>query len=410
MKKILVKIIERHADEASFLWERRERACRSPLFDLESLTELDIRLAANLEGLVIAGQEGLRITLQALEQGKNAELFTAAHVAAELGDAMSLAQCLAIAEKRRGGELAAISALAWLSPTRAASILGELLANECPPALQRIGLAAYGARRQDPGDTLERALVSSNAMLRATAARVAGELGRRDLLPLLGSEAETGSGEAAIWAAWSAVLLGDGRALPRLWAAALGGGVCAIDACDLAVRCVEAVEAAARLEELSRSPTSRPAALAGATALGSSACIPWVLNVMEHDATLSRHAMWVVATITGARLEPPLAVRTPTVDPPDEAVERSVTDPWQDLPTPSCEALRAHWEEVLGRYAPDKRWLGGRVIEPISIEECLRVGLQPWRASAAIERMLRTRQGGLFPVTMPARGQIALLR
>ncbi len=410
MNRILVEIVERHADEAAFLWERRERACRSPLFDLGALADIDRRLQANLEGLVIAGDVGLEKSLSAVTKGKAAELFTAVHVAAEVGDAMALARLLVAAEKQPGGERAAVSALAWLSPERAGSILDELMADECPPRLQRLGIATHATRRQDPGAKLERALRSPDVALRARAFRAVGQLGRRDLLPMMRAEAQSGDDEAGPWAAWSTVLLGDTSALPSLWRAAAESGPVAVAACDLAVRCVAAGEAAARLQALSQSPRSLPAALAGAAARGDSICIPWILDVVESEPTLSRHAMWVIATITGATLEPPLAVRVPTEDPPDDLVSRSVVDPWEDLPTPDSAALRSHWEQVRARFAPGERRLGGRAIEPAWIEHCLRTGVQPWRASAAVELLRAARGGGLFPVHAPARAQTAFLR
>lgn len=409
MTKMLTEMIERHADEAAFLWERRERACRSPVFDLDALIDVDRRLEANLEGLVIAAEVGLEKSMNAVPRGGAPELFTALHVAAELGDVMELARLLVTAQQKPGGERAAAMALAWLSPERARVVLGDLVAPECPPPLQGIGIAAHVARRQDPGEALQRALGSPDLALRGRAARAVGQLGRRDLLPFVRAEGQSGEGEAGVWAAWSAVLLGDASALPRLWAAAAEGGGAALAACDLAVRAVDAAEAVTRIQELSSSPVSLPAALAGAAARGDSACIQWVLDVPERDPALARRAMWVFATITGVRLEPPLAVREPTIDPSDAVVARSVVDPWEDLPSPDVAALRARWEEVRSRFPAGERRLGGRVVEPVWIEECLRTGLQPWRASAALERA-RAGRGGLFPVRAPGQAQAALLR
>ncbi|XXY44565.1 hypothetical protein WME91_31635 [Sorangium sp. So ce269] len=411
MNRILVQMVERHADEAAFLWERRERACRSPLFDLGALSDIDRRLQANLEGLVLAGEVGLEKCLAAVARGKAPELFAAAHVAAELGDAMALARLLVGAEKRPGAERAVVAALAWLSPLRASKVLGELLVDECPPALQGLAIAAHAARRQDPGAALQRSLRAADAGLRARACRAAGRLGRRDLLPELRAAARPGEDEAWPWAAWAAVLLGDASALPLLWEAALARREpVASAACDLAARRAGAAEAAARLAELAASPEGLPIALAGADARGDAACIPWVLDAIEHEPALARHASWVYATITGARLEPPLAVRAPAVEPPDDAVARSVASPWEDLPEPDCAAIRSHWAQARAGHAPGERRLGGRALGPAWLEECLRTGPQPWRASAAVELMRASESGGLFPVRAPGYAQAALRR
>lgn len=409
MNRILVEIVERHADEAAFLWERRERACRSPLFDLEALADIDRRLQANLEGLVLAGDVGLQKSLDVLERGTRAELFTAVHVAAELGDALALARLLVIAEKARLDERAVISALAWLSRPRADRILAELLASECPPSLHRLGIAAHAARREDPGAALERALGSSDAALRARASRAVGQLGRRDLLPMLRAEVQSGQDGVQAWAAWSAVLLGDRGAGRVLWRVTEQGGPMASVACDLAVRCLAAPEAAALLEHLARSPETLPAALAGAAALGDPACVPWVLDVGESAPSHSRAAAWVYATITGATLEPPLAVRVPTVDPSDEQVASSRVDPCEDLPLPDSGALRSHWARARSGFTAGERRLGGRLINATSLDERLRAGVQPWRASAAVELALASGRG-LFPVRAPAWVQMMISR
>ncbi len=409
MTKILVEMIERHADEAAFLWERRERACRSPVFDLDALAEVDRRLEANLEGLVIAGEVGLEKSTSAVPRGGAPELFTALHVAAELGDVMELARLLVTAQQKPGGERAAVSALAWLSPERARVVLGDLLAPECPPPLQRIGIAAHVARRQDPGRpssarwALPISRCAGGPLARwvssggGTSCRSCGQRGSpATARPPCGRRGRRCS--SATRAPFRAC--GRPRRREATWQSPR-----AISA----ARAVDAAEAATRIQELSRSPVSLPAALAGAAARGDSACIPFVLDVLEREPALARRAMWVFATITGVRLEPPLAVRAPTVDPSDALVARSVVDPWEDLPSPDAAALRARWEEVRSRFPAGERRLAGRVIDPVWIEECLRTGLQPWRASAALERARAGREG-LFPVRAPGHAQAALLR
>ncbi|MEZ4302595.1 MAG: hypothetical protein R3B70_47135 [Polyangiaceae bacterium] len=280
---------------------------------------------------------------------------------------------------------------------------------DCPPALQRVGIGALAARREDPGPKLEEALRSADGRCARGRRGRRGSWGGETLLPLLRSEARLDESEAGAQAAWAAVLLGDTGVLPELWRAASAGGSTAVAAADLAVRCVEAPESAERLLELSRAPGTLRAALAGAAARGDSSCIPWVLAVMEREPTMARHAMWAVSTITGALPVPPLAVRGPTDVPPDEALRRAALDPWEDLPAPIAAAWRAHWEEVGSRHAPGERRLGGRQIDAAWLAHVLRAGRAPWRASAAIEQMRASAGDGLFPVHAPAPWQMARL-
>lgn len=410
MRRVIPYIIERHVDEASFLWERRLRACHSPLHDLVSLREIDERLEANLEGIVHAERIGLEKATAALEDANTpAELFVAAFAAAENDDTMLLARLLVSAQQLAGGDSAIISALEWLSPARANRLLEELLDDGCSPFLQRLGIVGHVARRQDLGIRLASVCASSNELLRATAFRVVGELGRRDLLPLLRNEIRTHTHDACPWAIWSAVLMGDVDAVLYLWHIVEHGETAiAIAACDLAVRCGSALDVAARLECLSRSPTTVEAALAGAAARGDPACVPWVLDIVEHVQKHSRRAAWVYATITGAHLDAPLANRLPMKVPSDQALTELLMDPYEDLPTPDPAALRAHWQQIQSGFTPGERRLGGRIVEPLWSRECLRAGKQPWRASAAIELALGS--GGVFGVNALSHMQRSLLR
>jgi hypothetical protein len=48
---IIPEIIDQHAEEAAFLWLRRDAAVHQPHYDIEDLAELDERVEAHLDGL-----------------------------------------------------------------------------------------------------------------------------------------------------------------------------------------------------------------------------------------------------------------------------------------------------------------------------------------------------------------------
>lgn len=409
------RVIERHADEAAFLWGRRERAARSPSFDLTSLTLLDQRLDANLEGLVVARERGLEACLDALGRAAGGgplagggELFAGLFVAAELGDTMALARLLLRAGEYPSGKAAVATALGWLSAPAARRVLTELFADESPRELQRLALRGFAARREDPGPGLARALESEDEGVRSRAFRVVGELGLRDLLPALRVEARARAEKVDPWALWSLVRFGEASAVPLLFQVAEGGGPTAEHACALAVTASTALDAAASLSRLLARGEFR-VALAGAEARGDPASIPWVLDLMESRPELRRRAAWVYASIAGARLEPPLAVRAPEDDPTDADVARRAADPYEDLPAPQVEAIHEHWHRVRRSVAPGERRLGGRLVEPSSLSELLWHGAQPSRARAAIELARTSASGDVFPVTAAGFTQSARL-
>ena len=49
-------VLEEHLDEAAFLWTQWERALVSPLFALADIAELEERLLAHVDGLVVGGE------------------------------------------------------------------------------------------------------------------------------------------------------------------------------------------------------------------------------------------------------------------------------------------------------------------------------------------------------------------
>lgn len=401
MARVLLHILERHTDEAAFLWERRERACRSPLFDAVSLTEVDRRLQANLEGLVLGGKHGFEKAEQALARGRDPELFTALHVAAEIGDAMNTAKLIHLAQRDAGAERAAVAALAWLTPQKRAETLTDLFADACPPELHRLAVQTYGAIRQDPGPKLATAARSSNEGLRAAAFRAAGQLGRRDLLNDLKNAVNSNEGTARNWAVYTAVLFGETSHVGALWDLVKDNSAASVAYCDLAARCGGADEVVNRLQALSGSPDTIFAALRGAAAHGDPAHIPWILPLMSGPGDVARHALFVYSTITGAALDAPIAHRPGTIEPSEAVTRRLAHDPFVDLPIPLLEQLNEHWEKVRPTFASGQRFLGGKPIEPTWLSTCVKSGNQAWRALAAVEICRANSQGGIYPVHAP---------
>jgi len=402
----LPRIIERHADEAAFLWDQRRRAVRSPVFDLPSLTLLDARLDAHLEGLVVAGEAGLRACQEAHRRragrptDRGAELFAALFTAAEIGDTMSLAKLLVAAGQHPQGDQAVISALGWLSPPTARRVLGELLADECPPALRRLGIAGLAARRDDPGQWLSRALQSDDPGVRSRAFRAVGELGRRDLTGPLKSEVRARGEEADPWALWSLVLFGEESAVGPLFRVAEAQGPVAPRACALAVCAAPRSESLARLLELTRRGEWQ-SALAGAEALADPATLPWLVDAIESHPSIARRAAWVYTSIVGAVIEPPLFVRAAPEEPDDASLSRHVEDPFEDLPTPDPAAFRDHFRSIERRFSQGERHIGGRPVTPESLSALLRTAPQPTRAVAAQELARTAVTTALFPVLAP---------
>lgn len=409
---LLLDVVEEHASEAAFLWSLRDGTVRSPACDLGSLGRLDERLEAHLDGLRIAGEEGLRLCEEQLDARDAGAFFAAMVVAAERADMEAVARILARGARSAPLSRGIASALGWIPLTRAARILPELWSSACPGELRYLGIAAAAAHRRDPGAPLLDAIESDEPRLKARALRAAGELGLSSALPLLRRELEAARGPCRLWAAWSAAILGDADAVDVLWELADAGGAGAEVAWCMAVRGAGgARHHRRRIERLSDAPR---AGLMATAALGDPAFLPSVIERMDPPET-ARLAGWVFSMLTGVDLAAAGLSRSPrsgphaggpTEDPLDDDV---APDPDTGLPWPDAARARAWCEQDGAGLRPGVRLLLGRPLTAAWLEEVLRSGRQPARAAAAIELGLLRRDGPVFEVRAPARRQRSAL-
>ena len=390
---IIADIAEEHADEAAFLFRIRDAAATASHYDRARLHELDQRIEAHLDGLRVAGDQGLAIAAAALDEDEPGTAFTLTVLAAERGDEAALAPALALAEASRGAARGVVAGLAWVPFEAARGVLAPLLAPGASAPHKRVGIAACAAHRQHPGEALTYALFDEDLALKSRALRAIGELGRLDLADAVRAELAIAGGDARrFWAAWSAALLGVEAAIPVLWSIADSGGPFAEQACALVMRRIDVREARARLQGLGAAADHARAAIAGASALGDPALIPWLLASMANPA-LARVAGEAFATITGAAIEGSLATSAPpgfragpSDDPADEAV---AADPDGPLAWPAEAALRAWWSAREGGFRRGSRYLGGAPLTPSTLEDDVARAGQRRRAGAAIELSLR---------------------
>jgi uncharacterized protein (TIGR02270 family) len=400
-----VELFEEHAENAGFLWQLRDAATRDPAHDSASLRALDERVEAHVDGLRLAGDRGFAVCTAALDEAEGGEVFVAALLAVERADLRSLARIL-----DRFGESPAlareiIAALGWASFEHVSRILPGLLDARCPPALHYLGIAAYAAHRRDPGPLLGYAIVSSDARLKARALRAAGELGRLDLLPELRAELGSADASTRFWAAWSAAIFGEPEAGRVLWEITHQAGPYAARACATAMRRMEPAVAYTWLHALGGGATMR-AALAGATALGDPAVMPWILECMRQPEA-ARAAGAAFASLVGVDLvaerlhdKPPKgAPRGPSDDAGDDDV---AMDPEESLAFPEPARVAAYWGTKSRDFKRGTRYLLGRPMSVEWLERVLESGSQPARAAAAEELSIRQPRRPLHEVRAPA--------
>ena len=112
-------VIQQHAEEAAILWLRRDHAVGEPHYSLADLAKLDDQLEAHIDGLRIAGDDGWEICQQELSWEEPGEVFAAAVLALESGNAERIARCSRSAARPRIGTRVDLGT--WLDATHDAN-------------------------------------------------------------------------------------------------------------------------------------------------------------------------------------------------------------------------------------------------------------------------------------------------
>lgn len=399
-------VIEQHAEDAVALAEMRRRHVGAPHVNLQHLARVDERLAAHLDGLLVAGDAGWKHCEAALGSVSAGALFAATVTAIHLRSHEKLERLLAVAEAVPDARAGLIGAFGWVSGEQLRDLAAGLLASG-NSFRTYVGLAACAMHRVDPGVALARALESTDALLRARAFRTVGELGRRDLLRVCEAGIEDMDAQCRQWAAGSAVRLGAGaHALERLVTMSLSGGVVARQAMDVALIAMELSQGHDLLQQLAQRPGRFREFIWGCGLVGDPAHIPWLIDRMA-DPDNAQAAGEAFSMITGLDLgehdleaaAPPPEPAGPNDDPEDPDVRMDLDE---DLPWPDAQGIASWWQTNAGAYPAGRRIFMGA---PVTLESCagvLRTGYQRQRRIASLHAALLAPDEPLFEWRAPA--------
>lgn len=411
-------------EDACWLLQARRAATRAPHTRLRHVQRIDERLMAHLEVLAVAGTTpagaaGVRQALQSNPGPTAGAIFTGAIQCLEAQDRPDLNGLFAVAalqDVSDEAERGLIGAFSWVSAPALQCTIRVLLAST-EPLQRRVALAACAMHRVDPGPALDAACAAEDDALRARAFRVAGEVGRVELLPLL-QAAVSRDGEPAtprFWAARSAVLLG-GRDLALAWLATLAEGAAPFSdaAAELSLKALDLPTAHQHLRHCAaQTKADTPAAAQARRRLirrcgivGDPHLIPWLIAQMT-DLRLTRLAGEAFSMITGADLawldldrKPPAGIDFgPNDDPEDDNVAMDEDD---GLPWPDPDKVQAWWHAQQHRFPAGHRFFIGELPSPAHALKVLRDGFQRQRIAAAQWACLLTPGTKLFPTAAPA--------
>ncbi|MGG5820263.1 TIGR02270 family protein [Falsiroseomonas sp. HW251] len=402
MTTTLEPVTETLLDNVASLWVQRRAMVAAPHVRLADLVRLDERLEASLEAGLARGLPFARRVAQ--DQVDQPELaFAACWLAVVHGRPSYLGSIAA------DDPASAIAALAFAHPDPARRAIGALhVSGEA--VLRAVAIAALGARRADPGEALDRALADPAVPVRASASRVAGQLGRVDLRPRVIAAMAEDDPECRFQAAWAAARLGASEPLGVLATIARAEGPRADAALAMLLRRLPLAEANAWLAEFARRlPARRRSLIRAAGVVGDPRYIPWLLDRMQapEEARLAGEALCLITGLDLAYLDldgdrPEGFQSGPNDDPEDENV---ALDEDGDLPWPDARKLPDWWGRHQGHFPAGTAFFLGRPKEHADWLGALSDAFQRQRLAAAIELALRRPSAALFEARARGRAQ-----
>ncbi|GLK88383.1 TIGR02270 family protein [Pseudomonas turukhanskensis] len=411
---MIARVLDQHAEEASFLAILRDHAVGAPNYDLTHLATLDNRIDAHLDGLQVAGLKGLNLLLDQLRPAASGEVFAATVLAFRMGNSPALStlgEYLRTNEEE--GERYFAAALGWLDWAQVQPWVDRLLASP-EPLFRRLGLAACGMHHHDPGPALLSALGNSDPSVLARAARTAGELRRRDLMQPIRLHRQHSDAALRFWSNWATAQMGDEEALALLQPFAEQPGRYQARALHVVLAWQPREASMAWIRRMTQAPAQRRIAIKATGLFGDPVALPWLLQQM-HDLPMARAAGEAFSQITGLDLalhdlelrDSPDFDAGPTDDPNDSNV---AMDPDESLPWPDPHRVHTWLQQHSASLPAGTAYLLGAPFSEAACWRALGSGNQRQRQVAAglLARYIPTQ--ALFPVSAPAQRQKALLK
>ncbi len=357
-------LLEEHAGEAAFLAELRSQAFVSYRQTLTSLAELDERLLAHLDGLLVAPDAAWELAGAGLTSDQPGEAFVAAWLALAGGDdAWTDALEGALVEP---ASLEGLSGALRLARGEHVERRLTRLASREDLVVRALALDALAFRGRPAGAAPARALLESgHPVARMAGINVAARGRLRDLRPLLSAAAGDPQEWLAARALQAMALLADREA-----AALARGALRRPDrAGAAAIRLLGLIGASGDVAAVAGLATGAHAreALIALGRLGEPSSFATLLDACE-DPKRARAAGHGFEILTGARLEAEHLSRPPA-PPSDEEEEALEFDPDDGLAWPDPARVRTWWEARGARAKRGARWRRG---EPFDWEAVAR--------------------------------------
>lgn len=424
-------LVTRHAEDAAFYWSQLDNSSHSNQIGLIKYTHFNRLLDAHLEGLAVAGNEGIRHTQTALKRWKGpAEAFVCTWLSITLDDPAGMEHVLSHLHKQPDTLLRGVmSALTWAPRASALSWITRLGTADNDVSAQVAALRAAALIGTDGVTALSSPLTdyldSPHAFVRAAACRAARQDDERctsTLAPALRSAlldadlavraeaaialARCGIAENTIAVLWQCVYVqSDIHRQATGWYRK--------PAARRLQRWVQHLAAMTHPghPDISQLLNRLPARFGLEFILHHGDCV-YLPHVMEHmkDPAVGRYAGWVWQSLTGLDLEAN-GWMIPEPDPDagheNEAITEARLNANQGLPLPDLCAIQAAYSN-LNTVPMGVRSLLGQTLAPKHALGLLEHAPQALRGIAA-QVLIRAIPGVQVPVRGPTSIQLRQL-
>lgn len=387
MAAILVDILEEHFEELQFLWPQRRASLRSPKYSLRELGELEARIEAHVQGLLVGGTHTCRRLEPVLADDDAVVSFAAAYTLLRFEKADIHAQALETLLQKPSDGIVEAFCHAPVEPilSRLRSLLGASPSSLSLPLQAALAeILGFHNKLDIKTSQLNLFLQSEDVKLRRSGWRIARYLPARtpEIMEAGWKDADRGvAAEALESAAWCrhAPLLAYCRhaaavPAPERW-----------DAIYLAAVLGKAGERG-HILQLASAEMLGPLRFRALGAYGHPSAMPAILSGMESKDPRTAVAAGAAFTkITGCDVTSSRRVVVPPVDghEPDD-FEREFLD---EVKLPDVAQAQAHWKTAKDSFSKGTRYCRGLDISNgVSDDQLAQLDLESrWEA------ILRTR-------------------
>ncbi|NKE72410.1 TIGR02270 family protein [Candidatus Manganitrophus noduliformans] len=385
---ILLDILEEHLEEADFLFQQRTNALADRAYDLDGLAELEERLLAHLDGLVLGGKEAWALLEPKLAGGALGEVFAAAFVALESGDPARIE----LLQKTFGGAEGPVldgirHALRHTSSPEIEKIVRPLLDNE-KGAVRAAAIDVISFRRMSlETGLLQAGLREKDPLVASAAANAVGRLRIAGLKYEVEAALESDAVPVRLEAIRAGLLLKSEKALSRCRKAVQERGEEGGEAILLLGLLGHPEDGPRLVNALGEAALARNAVMSLGL-LGRAAGIDALIQCAA-DPKLARLAGEAIRTMTGVDLEKEnLVAPKAEADAKPEAEDEFEDGPDEGLPIPDPVKLEGWWRKSISRFDKKTRYRKGQPYSPQRLIELLHTGTLPERHHAALELAL----------------------